>query len=150
VDLAICCLGVTTRDAPCRPSLREPLSAERLVSRELDCRIPRLEQVVGSWSDEPVGCELSDEAEDVFAAMSKTAGKIESGVNRRSLTPCPDVADMSPAEREQRLLAIGRITMDRPAVRAFLDQALDDTRRLIRPCTRESNATLDQANALSE
>jgi hypothetical protein len=60
--------------------------------------------------------------------------------NQRYHTLCDQVANLTPVEREQRLLAIRERVADNPAVRARLDEALDEARRVVMPLSPESNA----------
>jgi hypothetical protein len=54
-------------------------------------------------------------------------------VNRRYHTLRDQVANLSPVEREQRLLAIRERVVDNPALRARLDEALEQARRPAQP-----------------
>jgi hypothetical protein len=56
------------------------------------------------------------------------------------------VANLSPVEREQRLLAIRQRVADNPTVRARLDEALEDMRRVVIPLSPESDAILERAS----
>jgi hypothetical protein len=102
------------------------------MSSVLERRLCRLEQAVGSGPDELIECEMSDEAKDilrtVYDAMGMARGEIEARVNQRYLTPCDHVADLSPVERQQRLLAIREMVAHSPAARALLERALDEWR----------------------
>jgi hypothetical protein len=102
------------------------------MSSVLERRLSRLEQAVGSRLDELIECEMSDEAKDilrtVYDAMGMAPGVIEVRVNQRYLTPCDHVADLSPVERQQRLLAIRGMVADNPAAKALLERALDEWR----------------------
>jgi hypothetical protein len=61
-------------------------------------------------------------------------------VNQRYRTAGDLVANLNPVEREQRLLAIRERVADNPTVRARLDEALDEARRVAMPLSPESNA----------
>jgi hypothetical protein len=102
------------------------------MSSVLERRLSRLEQAARSSPDERMDCEVSDEAKDilrtVYDAMGMTLEEIEARVNQRYLTPCDHVADLSPVEREQRLLAIRGMVADNPAAKALLERALDEWR----------------------
>jgi hypothetical protein len=91
-----------------------------------------LSQAARSWPDEPPEREMSEEAKDIlrtaYSAMGMAPGEIEVRVNQRYLTPCDQVADLSPVERQQRLLAIRGMVADNPAAKALLERALDEWR----------------------
>jgi hypothetical protein len=99
------------------------------MSSVLGRRLSRLEQAASTWPDEPIECETSEEAKDilrtVLAAMGMAPKEIEARVNRRYLTPGGHVADLSPVEREQRLLAIRSMVADNSAAKALLEWALN-------------------------
>jgi hypothetical protein len=103
------------------------------MSSVLERRLSRLEQAVGSRPDELMECgEISDQAKDilrtVYDAMCMAPKEIEARVNQRCLTPCDQVADLSPVEREQRLLAIRGMVAENAAAKALLERALDKSR----------------------
>jgi hypothetical protein len=58
---------------------------------------------------------------------------VSTRVNRRYHTLRDQVANLSPVEREQRLLAIRERVVDNPALRARLDEALEQARRPAQP-----------------
>jgi hypothetical protein len=102
------------------------------MSSVLERRLSRLEQAARSSADEAIECEMSDESKDilrtVYNAMGMAPREIEARVNQRYSTPCDHVADLSPVEREQRLLAIRSMVADNPAAKALLERALDKSR----------------------
>jgi hypothetical protein len=112
------------------------------MNRTVERRIRRLEQAASNRPDEPVEHEMSEEAKNAlrgaFAAMGMAPAEVEAHVNRRYRTACGHVANLSPVEREQRLLAIRERVAGNPTVRSHLDQALDDMRRVVMPLSPES------------
>jgi hypothetical protein len=80
------------------------------MNRTVERRIRRLEQAASNRLDEPVEHEMSEEAKNAlrgaFAAMGMAPAEIEVRVNQRYHTLRDHVANLSPVEREQRLLAI--------------------------------------------
>jgi hypothetical protein len=124
------------------------------MNRTVERRIRRLERAASNRPDELVECEMSDEAKDAlrgaFAAMGVAPAEVEACVNRRYRTACDHVANQNPVEREQRLLAIREMVADNLAVRARLDEALDEARRPAQPRRRSSirtRAMLEHAQA---
>jgi hypothetical protein len=107
------------------------------MSRSVERRIRRLERSASTQPDEPVECEMSDEEKNAlhgaFAAMGMAPDKIEARVSQRYHALRDQVANLSPVEREQRLLAIRAMVTGNPTVGARLDEALDEVRRVVFP-----------------
>jgi hypothetical protein len=125
------------------------------MSRTLERRLSRLEQEAGITDHdyELIECEFSDETKDLMREAMRMLGTlspedIEAQVNRKWHMQCHRVAEMSPVERQQRLLAIRQ--GDDPVARALQDRALNIVPELspeVVALLDESRATLRQQRA---
>jgi hypothetical protein len=119
--------------------------AERIaaMSSVLERRLIRLEQAARSWADEPIECEMSEEANDIlrtaFAANGHGAqrnrdSRQPNGVRHHATT----LLIWASVEREQRLLAIRWMVADNPAAKALLERALGEWEPVVRRLSPES------------